>query len=451
MRCVATMLSQRNLFTLIVATAIAWAIVPKNDLFAQEESLSRLDTLLLNRASSKIDSTVITGMLGDINEMLLRKFKPQRLTRFYDAVKTPADYFTEMKEVLGWNFGTYTKNIQEFIIKRQGPDTTNNLWSIHDTPNFKIFYMPSSSDSANLQILGEYLEAEFTEMKTLLVIDENDNVRSLFIRSFYPSSRKSYEIPDPPDYTDKRIQILLFPDLIQFQRHFPYEGVDKETGGMCLFSLYQRPEQSPSIYINVRVAMVFGGYISFPFLTHELAHALHFIYYSDLDTLDTDAAKLSKIYETEGKEAYNNFFWPTFRDRIPGNNGIFEEAIANYAMFSTGPFLRSGIVPPLRYLIDRKIKPKSKLISKGAQGAIDFGLLDFIGSKLKLSRTPEQKVVEEIFSWADFLKYLNASRSPQQMRLLYSVKEQDLSSQFNAIFGQPIGKSELEWCKSFSN
>jgi hypothetical protein len=197
--------------------------------------------------------------------------------------------------------------------------------------------------------------------------------------------------------------------------------------------------------------MVFGGYISFPFLTHELAHALHFVYYSDLDSLEQDAQVLNKIYQERGKAAYDSGFWPTFKDRIPGNNGIFEEAIANYAMFSTGPFLRSGIVPPLRYLIDRRIKPKSKLISKGAQGGVPFTLLDFIGSKLKLSRTPEQKIAEEIFSWADFLKFLNASHSPLQMRQLYSIKEQDLSNQFNAIFGQSIRKSELEWCKSVSN
>ncbi len=417
-----------------------------DEILAQNSSLERLNALILKNLYSNADSAVIKGMFGDGHKLLLTNFTREKVDKFYDSVAEPADYFVNMKIHLDWNFGTYIRKMQNYIINKIDSNSTSHDWRIEETPNFVIYYTLSANDSTVIKNLGIYLEAVFWEMKKLLVIYEKPYIRSLLIKSFYPDSAKSFRVPSPPERTNGKIQILLFPHMHEFQRHFPNSNVDQNTGGICLFSLYQRPQNSiREILINVRVAMVFGGYISFPFLAHELAHALRFIYYSDLDNLDKEAARLYEIYEKQGKEAYANAFWPDFKNRIPGNNGIFEEAIANYSMFSTGPLNRSGIIPPLNCLIGQKLKKSEKYIIQGTKGGIDFGLLNLIGWKLGISQGPDKRVVKTIFAWADFLKYLDDSSTPRQMRQLYSVTDQDLSLAFQRIFGRSIKQAAVEW------
>ncbi len=442
----------KKLFNLTVFAVVYLSVYPNSNMAAQDASLDRLNALVLKNALNFTDSIVISGILNDEHKMLLTNFKQGKVDKFYDSVLEPRDYFVNMKKCLGWRFGTYVRNMQKYILNRTDVDTTNQEWHIAETPNFMIYYMPASNDSVVMRLLGDYLESEFVEMKNLLAIDENPNRRSLFVRSFYPDSEKSYEIPTPPELTDGKIQILLFPNLDEFQRHFPGSGVDQTTGGMCLFSLYQNPEKSvEDILIDVKIAMVFSGYMSFPLITHELGHAMHFIYYSDLDSVNKEAARLYEVYEKQGKDAYYKAFWPNFRDRIPGNNGIFEEAIANYCMFSTGPLWRSGITPPLNCLIYTKLKNAKKYIAPGAKSGVDFGLLNLIGWKIHLSQSPGKKIATAIFVWADFLKYLNDSSTPQQMRQLYSIADEDLSEAFPQIFGRSVKQAAAEWSDQLRN
>jgi hypothetical protein len=442
----------RKFFGLTVVAVIYLGICPNNNLVAQDASLDRLNALVLKNALNFTDTTVISGILNDEHKMLLTNFKPEKVDKFYDSVLEPQDYFVNMKKCLGWRFGNYAKNMQTYILDRHGFDSTSQEWNIKKTPNFMIYYMPSSTDSSVIRILGDYLESEFVEMKNLLAINEDQNRRSLFIRSFYPDSEKSYEIPTPPELTNGKIQILLFPNLDEFQRHFPGNGVDQNTGGMCLFSLYQNPEKAVrDIFIDVKVAMIFAGYISFPFMTHELGHAMHFIYYSDLDSVNKEAARLYEIYEKQGKDEYYKAFWPNFRDRIPGHNGIFEEAIANYCMFSTGPLWRSGITPPLNCLIYTKLKNAKKYISPGAKSGVDFGFLNLIGWKLHMSQSPGKKIATAIFVWSNFLKYLNDSYTPEQMSQLYSITDEDLSKTFRQIFGRTVKQAAAEWSDLLRN
>ncbi len=191
--------------------------------------------------------------------------------------------------------------------------------------------------------------------------------------------------------------------------------------------------------------MIFAGYSTFPFLTHELAHAVRFIYYTDLSGIEPELVRIDSIYEAQGREAYYTRFWPVFKGRIPGSNGILEEAIAYRAMFQTGPIGRARIVPPIADLLTSDLEFAKTLISTGARATIDVGFLSLIAQKLGISDSAERKVGDAVFAWADFLSYLEASNTPENLRSLYNTKSEDISPKFLEIFGISIQQAEVEW------
>jgi hypothetical protein len=460
----------RNQKLPVIVIIYFWMMILTSILAAQDVAMEKLQNNIFPKKWNKGDSLIISGMLSDIDKMLLSKFDKATVNRFYESIEKPRDYFAKMKTAFGWDFREYAINVQEYIAQKSNFNINDTCWSILYTNNFMIFYLPAANDSNIINCLGDYLENELQEMKILLAIDDESNSKNLLIRSFYPESSYSDIIPASPELTGGKIQIILFPNKDQLSHYLPYGEYDREIGGEC-FYLPVSKKLYGNEYLSIRVAMVFGGYTSFPFVAHETAHALKFIYYGDRDSV-LNSWRIDYYPRNTYKDLgidhclFENSFWRNLwgeaelqslndfycrhgafggDDERPDYNVIFREATADYAVLNSGPLYRAGMFPSLKDLLDQKIKVNSDLISQGARGYVDYGELGAIASMLKLGPPVDRKIADVIYAWADFLKYLHDIYPPDRMRLLLSAKDRIISDEFENAFGISIDKGEQKW------
>jgi len=418
-------------------------------LYGSDESLSDLQNILLSNLTERTDSIFINNFTDDLDNLLRHEFNTSKVENFYDSVKTPKDYFIQLENVLGWNFRECIKRYYQSNILNTKIDNDQGSWRQYNTRRFVIYYNSNYFESQKLLLIGSYLESEIDNIQVQLYIDTNSvDLSSLLIRSFYPDNLKWYEIPETPEITQSKIQVILFPSLEEYISFFGEEDVEKYIGGSCSFSIYRRPDsKAKNVYYNLRIAAIFTGFSAFPFLTHELAHALRFIYYTNLNNIDAELSKIDSFYNELGREAYYKGFWEVFRERIPGANGILEEAIAYRAMLQTGAIARAQIIPPIGHLLTGKLKSNSTYISSGAKSNVDIGILSLIAQKFGISHAAERKIGDTVFAWSDFISYLETSFSPDKMRHFYNLKSQDISLEFKGIFGISIQQAEVQWIK----
>jgi hypothetical protein len=423
--------------------------------------MKRLKRVILAQALNLCDSLVIDGLLDNNNNMLLSKFDASMVRRFYDSIYKPDEYFTNMKKAFGWSFIDYAKNVQIYIEKKNAQRDFDTGWCTVQTNNFNI-YFKSGYDSTIINNLGHYLETEFININRLLAVsDEGIEVsrsyKSKLIKSFYPHSDYGpFFVPDTMESTGGKIQIILLPrnDCPGFR----WIDINRETGGRCFSEAHMATDST--LYLDIRIEEIFGGYLSFPFITQELAHAIRCIYqhvphtpvgekfrYNDIGINGSYTAKPG----VENPEGRLEDFWTILEHRARYlsyfDNELFETAISYYSIFSTGIFYRCGMIPPTKDLLSLTIRPDSRFISDGIRGWVDFGLEEQIGSAIGLGAPLDKKIETTIFALADFLRYLHEIRSPKQMHSFLSYEKGSTYDSFESAYGDSLQDFELRWNK----
>ncbi len=421
-----------------------------NPAFSRAGELERFQQKCLAVASDRTDSIVAAGMVGDYDQFLVHKLGRAKLDQFYASLSGPKDYFPYLKQRIGWDFKKTFMNFYKYNVKRAGKISAAGAeWASQESRHFVIYYQRGLYDSTAMEVLPDYLEKSFSDIKAQLFVDNAaDTVLNLLIRTFYPDSSRPYYMPSDPELTDGKIQVILFPNQAEMKSRFPYDRVNDGIGGWCTFTLYHRPDgYSKTIHPRVDIVMNYLGYTSFPLINHELAHAVYFLYYTDYDSLQRNIGRLNRVLRDSGREVYRTQFWNIAKDIMPGKSGILEEAIAYRAMLTVGPLGEMGFAPPISSLLSCNLDYNFDLLSTSADGNINFGNWTILLAILRLSHAPQRKVVNTVYAWSDFLGFMGGRYPRHCMTSFYDIKSDSLSRPFESIFGVRIKDAEMEWVK----
>jgi len=429
-----------RLFAIIAASSI--------DVFAQSDSaFQELERTCLNRVSSRTDSTIVSGIISEYDTFLKNEFDERKVRQFYNVVTCPEDYYIKMDEILGWDFRQFSRKYYKHLLKKTGRPSTSGQWISKETRHFVAYYQPEDGDTLMIATFLDYMEMAFTQVKAQLIIENQDNaIMDGLIRSFYPEGQDHNFMREDVEKTEGRIQVILAPNRNELESIFAYAAIEEGVGGACQFSIYhKRDGVTRDIHPDLTIAMIFAGYSTFPLFAHELAHGTHLLYYTDYGFISGQIDLLNDLLIKQGTDKYREQFLAILNEAVPGNNAILEEALAYRATLSIEPIGTLKIIPPIDNLIYAKIDKEMKIISKSAAGKFNFGLWSLLGSMLRLTHDPKEKLGDAIFLWSDFLSFLDGEFSRKQLKDFYTVKERDLNPAFELIFGIPISRAEQKW------
>lgn len=231
------------------------------------------------------------------------------------------------------------------------------------------------------------------------------NVNSIAVPAAWMEQNLSASHKDAQEFQDiDKIPLVLTRNLEEYKEIAETEP-DQASGGVTKFTLRDTLIESRSSVV-MRIIVPYYNVWSIPTIVHEIAHAISFPAYTNIDSL-------LKYQAHEFDELTMSPFFPRF-------SAVTAEGLAYWAIYDIGIFAELGLLPKTQDIF-REIRDKTKPVSVPGllSGDIPTSFWDIV-KVLILRKKPVDKIKMYFMQSATFIGFLLETSSAEQLTSVFT-------------------------------